>query len=224
MNAPRPRVSTQAHYAQLAEVYAERANVHANERYRLECLEWIKPCRKILDVGCGTTNLIAELRRDLQKDVFGIDASVAMLAQSPGRGCVAGSLAEQLPFGDNTFDGVLSINLLEHVAEPRRVLQELVRVLRVGGRLALATPAAECSAFLDLAERLRLKIPEGPHRFLRRQELLEFAAATGFRAVTCRQILILPIGGKRLARAMYSIERRMPSIGLIHWLVAERDR
>ncbi len=224
MNAPQPRGATQTHYAQLAEVYAERANVHANERYRLECLEWLKPGRRILDAGCGTINLIAELRRDLQSDVFGIDASVAMLAQSPGRGYVAGSLAERLPFGDNTFDGALSINLLEHVAEPRRVLQELARVLRVGGRLALATPAAECSAFLDLAERLRLKIPEGPHRFLTRRGLLQFAAAAGFRAVTCRQILILPIGGKRLARAMYSIERRMPAIGLIHWLVAERGR
>lgn len=223
MNQARREARTAAHYAQLAADYAARANAHANERYRLECLDWLTPCRRILDVGCGTTNLLVALQRDLRAAVCGVDASSAMLAGGSGRGYVAAARAEQLPFGDHAFDGVVSINLLEHIAEPGRVLREIARVLQSGGRLALATPAAEWSGLLDWAERFRLKLPEGPYRFLTQAELIESARRAGLSPVMCRRILSMPIGGKRWARPARDLERGIPSVGSIHWLTAERS-
>lgn len=46
----------------------------------------------------------------------------------------------QLAFRDATFDAVLNVVVLEHVREPARVLAELARVLRPGGRLLLIVP------------------------------------------------------------------------------------
>lgn len=177
-------------------------------------------CRAVLDVGCGTTNLITELRHEIP--VFGIDASAAMLASGTGCGYVAAALAEHLAFGNQVFDGAISINLLEHVAEPGRALQEIARVLHGGGQVALATPAAEWSGLLDWAERWRLKLPEGPHRFLTRQELIQVAHNAGLQTVAYRRILILPFGGKHLACAVQFIEQWTPTIGFLHWLVAKR--
>jgi SAM-dependent methyltransferase len=45
-----------------------------------------------------------------------------------------------LPFPDATFDAAVNIVTLEHVREPARVLSELARVLKPGGRLLLVTP------------------------------------------------------------------------------------
>ena len=45
-----------------------------------------------------------------------------------------------IPVADDSFDAVLLTQVLEHLPEPRRVLRELARVLKPGGRLWLSTP------------------------------------------------------------------------------------
>jgi ubiquinone/menaquinone biosynthesis C-methylase UbiE len=47
---------------------------------------------------------------------------------------------EALPFDDNTFDCVTSYQTLEHVQDPQRVLQEMLRVTRVGGGIYIRCP------------------------------------------------------------------------------------
>jgi SAM-dependent methyltransferase len=51
--------------------------------------------------------------------------------------CAAG---ESLPFADDTFDFVLSHEVLEHVQDDRSAICEIIRSLRPGGRLALFCP------------------------------------------------------------------------------------
>jgi SAM-dependent methyltransferase len=48
--------------------------------------------------------------------------------------------AAVLPFRDAAFDGVVCAELLEHVYDPRRVIQEVRRVLKPGGRLVITAP------------------------------------------------------------------------------------
>lgn len=49
-------------------------------------------------------------------------------------------VGEKLPFADATFDGVISVAVLEHVQDPFRCASELYRVLKPGGRLFAAVP------------------------------------------------------------------------------------
>ncbi len=216
MSALPPR----SHSERLASVYSARANAHAGERYRLECLKWLRGCRTVLDVGCGTADLLTGLRADLR--VLGVDMTLGMLTAGAARGCTAAARAELLPFSNASFDGVLSVNLLEHVPEPLLILQEIARVLSVHGHAVLITPAAEWSALLNLAERLRLKLPEGPHRFLERGELMRLAADAHLTTLVYRRILIFPFGGKRFARALQFFEQWTPQIGTLHLLVVQR--
>jgi SAM-dependent methyltransferase len=209
-----------SHYQSLAGNYSQGANLHAFERHRLECLALLKHCSLVLDAGCGTAHLLAELRSEL--NVLGVDGSPAMLCNGPGTGFVAAAVTEHLPFPDGAFDGVICINVLEHVVEPVLTLRELARVLRPQGRLALSTPAAEWSILLDLAERLHLKLPEGPHRFLKSEELLRVTCEVGLRPEVYRRILLFPIGGRRLARATRRIEQWIHGHGFQHWLIAQR--
>jgi SAM-dependent methyltransferase len=50
---------------------------------------------------------------------------------------VRADLAAPLPFADGTFEGVVCHNVLECLAAPERLLEEIARVLRPGGRLVL---------------------------------------------------------------------------------------
>lgn len=49
-------------------------------------------------------------------------------------------VGEELPFKDNSFDGVISVAVLEHVRDPFSCAAEIIRVLRPGGRLFCAVP------------------------------------------------------------------------------------
>jgi 2-polyprenyl-3-methyl-5-hydroxy-6-metoxy-1,4-benzoquinol methylase len=208
------------HYKTLSGVYAKHANNHANERYRIECLSWLNGLDPVLDVGCGTAHFLSSLRPNL--DIYGTDVSYSMLSSGPGIGIVTESIAEQLPFADETFGGVICINVLEHLEEPKIVLAELNRILKNGGRLILVTPAAEWSLLLDIAEILHLKLPEGPHQFLSEKNISDLITNTDLRPLVFRQILPLPIGNKSWVQMGSRFEKLFPS-GFQHFLVALRD-
>ena len=78
-----------------------------------------------------------------------------------------------LPFADGVFDAALNIVTLEHVKDPARVLHELARVLRPGGRLLLVVPH-------------EWEVHQHPHDFFRYTKfgVEELAARAGLRVVS----------------------------------------
>lgn len=68
---------------------------------------------------------------------------------------------QHLPFAANSFDAILCLHVLEHVPDDRQAMQELYRVLKVGGWAILQVPIHRQTTFEDPyvqspAERLRL--------------------------------------------------------------------
>jgi glycosyltransferase involved in cell wall biosynthesis/SAM-dependent methyltransferase len=88
--------------------------------------------RRILDLGSGTGEMAAALRR-AGADVVAVDLDLAPVGAtdpSVGRSCADGA---RLPFRDATFDGVVCSNMLEHTPDPAAILHEVARVLAPGG-------------------------------------------------------------------------------------------
>src|SRR3989344_6097785 len=88
--------------------------------------------QNILDVGCGEGFVLGHLKkRGFAANLTGVDISEeaisAGLAIFPGLNLVKGSVYN-LPFADDYFDVVMCLEVLEHLAEPEKALQELVRV------------------------------------------------------------------------------------------------
>jgi len=110
---------------------------------------------RILDVGCGTGLLTAAVaRRHRGGEVIGIDASAPMIRiaqrKRGGERCrFQLAVAEDLPFGDASFDGVVSELFFHHVPldVKRQSAREIVRVLRPGGRVAIADIDSPWSTF-----------------------------------------------------------------------------
>lgn len=53
---------------------------------------------------------------------------------------VVAAVGENLPFRDQSFDVVISLEVLEHVEDPAAVLREVCRILRIGGWFCLTCP------------------------------------------------------------------------------------
>jgi ubiquinone/menaquinone biosynthesis C-methylase UbiE len=102
---------------------------------------------KVLDVACGPGNFSREFARDAGEQglVVGLDGSRTMLERGAEElrdsgltnlALVRGD-ATALPFADGSFDGVCCFAALHLFADPFAALDEMTRVLRPGGRIAL---------------------------------------------------------------------------------------
>ena len=83
---------------------------------------------RLLDVGCGVENQMSGPTKRLEVDHVGIDYSGDLPDYLGDVHC--------LPFADDSFDGALSIAVLEHVRYPYLAAQEAAGVLRPGGIFA----------------------------------------------------------------------------------------
>ncbi len=96
----------------------------------------------VLDAGCGVGGTSVALKKR-GAVVTAIDRRNerldALRASSAGIEVREGDLAS-LPFADDSFDAVVLQDVIEHVADPARVLTQLARVLRPGGTLYMSTP------------------------------------------------------------------------------------
>jgi SAM-dependent methyltransferase len=110
----------------------------------------IPPGAHVLDVACGTGNLAIPLARQ-GAVVTGVDIAPNLLAQARERAAAEDLTAifnegdaEQLPYEDASFDGLVTMFGAMFAPRPEVVASELFRVLKPGGLLAMAnwTPAS----------------------------------------------------------------------------------
>ncbi len=95
---------------------------------------------RVLDVGCGIGMYTAAFLRETPH-VFGVEIEHGRAVEARERAAgIVQAPGERLPFPDAAFDVVFSHEVLEHVADDRACVGELVRVVRPGGRIIIFVP------------------------------------------------------------------------------------
>lgn len=110
-------------------------------KLKRELAKFITRNGRILDVG-GGTGVMTQFLPDFvdKKNYYNLDVSIEMLKYSGYQSLVAAS--ENIPFCDNSFDYVISSDVLEHVRDKIRTVNECYRILKPQGLFLLSTPRA----------------------------------------------------------------------------------
>ncbi|MCL4860361.1 MAG: methyltransferase domain-containing protein [Caldilineaceae bacterium] len=110
-------------------------------------LRWARPnpsasLGRVLVDGCGVGMYVQALA-PYAEAIYGIDIEAEHLelaSRNAPQAQLQLAAAERLPYAENSFDTVLSHEVLEHVADDRAAIAEIVRVLKPGGRAVIFAP------------------------------------------------------------------------------------
>lgn len=147
---------------------------------------------KVLDVGCGG-GFSCEFMAARDVIVSGIDQSQKCINAAQQHAIASGfnidyrcGVGEQMPYADNTFDLVICVDVLEHVADVQQVLAEVFRILKPDGLFLFDTINRNFKSKLVmilLMENILGEIQKGVHdwdKFITPQELTAWMHQIGF--------------------------------------------
>lgn len=187
MDLPQRQEKTVQHWNKAAASYdlAKRRNNYYFDTLKELCSSLLPNAsrQRILEVGCGTGDLLAHLQ---PATGLGIDLSPQMVEQARDKFRLRSNLhfevaaAEDLNQLGRRFDAVIMCDVLEHVQDVRAALAAPKAVLVSGGHFLVSTSNPMWALPLWLLEKLRLKMPEGPHRWVALPEIRRILDQNGF--------------------------------------------
>lgn len=174
-----------AEYAKAAQHYDEKWAFYVDSTTR-ETLKRLPmtPIARVLDVGCGTGELLMRLRAKYPDAwLAGLDPVPEMLDVArdklSGKEDLRIGYADSLPWPSASFDVVASCNMFHYISHPVEALREMARVIRPGGALVLTDWCDDylacrvCNLYLRLTNRAFYKT-------YRQAECLDLLGKAGF--------------------------------------------
>lgn len=214
----------QSHYDHLAHEYDGVFSPHVVRHYldkRVGVVRSLLRSGSVLDVGCGTGVLAAEVA-GAGFEAVGVDVSPGMLAEAAGRGLagVFAAFSTALPFADDTFNLAITVATLHHLETPARValtISEMARVVRPDGYVVIW----DHNPLNPYWPILMKRVPQdsGEERLVPLAEVLAGARAAGLQVVAARRLGLIPdfVPARLmpLARLAEQVVEAVPPLSLI---------
>lgn len=149
--------------------------------------DFLKGCRRVLDVGCGYGEFLGLFGR---AKTIGLepDRARAGIAAKRGKARVVVADAADMPFENGAFDGVLCTEVLEHAKDYRAVIGGMARVLKPGGRALITTPNKRYEFYKNVLAVLGAW-PYKFDRWLSEAELADAMKRSGFEILSIEGML-----------------------------------
>lgn len=167
----------------------------------------------LLDVGCGTGELeqcLVRLHSEIK--IVGLDNSQEMLTQARRKlagnhqvSFVEGDATLPLPFSDASFDIVVSANALHYIAQPKKFLVEIKRILKPGGQLVIEDFTVHGRFFWPIFEKLVRLLDPSLFKTYTLTELSQVVKAAGFTISDSGSFKIDPLWRGMFIRASMSV-------------------
>ncbi|MFK7945740.1 MAG: methyltransferase domain-containing protein [Paracoccaceae bacterium] len=197
----RSREAAVRHHERLARGWAERYSSGGFKRRAAFFSDRIVPHLDLegawLDAGCGS-GYFARMLAERGSDVTGVDAATGMIGAAEALSRTHSErdhtdfsvieTIEQLPYEDESFDGIVCLSVLEYLPEPAAAMREFARVLKPGGQVVISLPNSRSPLrFANQIKSWLLPAAQGGEAFLDyshftmgRPEILPFFEQHGF--------------------------------------------
>ncbi len=225
-----------AHWDRVASIYVAENNKvkSAHDQRFIESMEHLqlKNAKKVLNVTSRDAEAADFIHRENPKvEVINAEISAGLMAEaSKLRPQIIQQKIEtysQLPFQDNTFDRVLSLETLEHAADPLAFLMEMHRVSTTDARLVLSCPPATSELPYQIFTKLFGGHGEGPHRFLPSNEVKVMMRKAAWKLILHKGTVLIPVGpqplqqfGERIINAFQG--SLLAELGIRQFFVCEK--
>lgn len=152
---------------------------------------FIPPGSSVLDIGCGTGDILASVKPSRG---FGIDISEEMIARAkdkhPALEFRALDIMEQHEVFDSAY--VILADVLEHLEKPEEFMRKLKTLLKPRTNVIISVANPFWEPLLMLAEKLKMKMPEGPHHRMSIKETEVMFQVSGFKIQDSGYRLLIP--------------------------------
>lgn len=137
---------------------------------------------KILEIGCGTGNIISYLNPEFG---VGLDISKNMvkIAKSKNDRILFLNSDAENPALKEQFDCIIAVDLIEHLINPLRFFSNLHDICKENTRLVITSINPFYKIPLEILEKLKLKMPEGIHKWLGLKDIENILLAANFRVI-----------------------------------------
>jgi len=182
--------------------------------------------RRILEVGCGTGSLLADLA---PARGMGVDIAENMVAVARERWGDRTELTFEVGEAETldvpgTWDRVCMCDVLEHLYDPETAIRQISCLLQPGAMLIITWANTLWEPVLYLLEKLKMKMPEGDHNWESRRAVLHYLKRHGFRIEDEGTRCLIPAkfpGAEWINHSFYRIPG-VRRLGLIRYIAARR--
>lgn len=126
--------------------------------------------KKLLDVSCGTGNMLKEMSKTTKADLYGVDLSENMIKQAKKKlknVNLQTADVHSLPFEDSFFDYVVTTEAFHHYYDQSKAVAEMKRVVKPGGKVIVV----DIEFFFNSIHRLFEKLEPGCVKVNSKEEL-----------------------------------------------------
>ncbi len=193
--------TTKLHFDEIAEDYNNSSDgrfVKCMYEEIVNRISEIQP-KNILDLGCGNGNVLAALAKCTTYKLFGLDLSENMISEAKKRLNDDVELkigdSENLPYEDNKFDVIICNASFHHYIHPKKVLNEIKRVLTPNGILILGDPTFPCDWLLKIINHFLPMSNSGDYRLYSKKTISSLLNECGFtpynfKKLNCKSFII----------------------------------
>ena len=164
---------------------------HARYAAAIKPLVSLPRTSKVLEAGCGAGRILRPLAALGFARLTAIEISIERLryVRQFGPDCATLICSQDVPFGNESFDAVVSAAVIEHVLNPKAWLAELARVTRPGGLISIVSDPYMWR-WLELLGLYRSAQPLD--QAIWPWDLLCWARAAGLRTIACGGFVNVP--------------------------------
>jgi glycosyltransferase involved in cell wall biosynthesis/SAM-dependent methyltransferase len=178
------------------------------------CRRYVAPGARVLELGCGTGDLLAALAPD-PAGSLGVDFAPGMVQRArerhPELRFEAADIEALEPEG-RVFDAIVASDVVGHLEDVYAALRGLRAFCHDGTRLVVTYHNFLWQGVLGLAERLGAKMPQPDQNWLGKQDLENLLRLSGFELEDSGQALLIPVRIPVLSAALNAAAPRVPGL------------